>query len=95
MPFVTRDGVRRVRHAGASNGVQYLVKLEGTVATFECKTRGHRMVKDFSKGPRSKQIPAESLRRMTSNWGLGLQKNGVRGHCYGWCQKCQNEMDGV
>lgn len=93
MAYVTRNGQRRKRIG--SNGIQYLVKLEGTVATFECKEHGHTMVHDFSKGPRTKHVSAELLQKMAPSWGLGLQSNGTRGHCYGWCQQCQNIWDGV
>jgi hypothetical protein len=92
MPYITRNGVRRARPAGASNGVQYLVALDGTKATFECKA-GHRTTHDYGKGPISKRVPEAFLKKMAAYWGLGLQDNGTRGHCYGWCQKCQNEWD--
>lgn len=92
MPCRTRAGGRRVKLTrGATNGIQYLVKLDGQIATFECKNGGHKMVQDFSKGQR--QISAEALAKFAPYWGLGLQKNGTRGHCYGWCQRCQNETD--
>jgi hypothetical protein len=89
MAYVTRNGIRRKRPE-SSNGIQYLVKLEGTKAVFECK-KGHRMTKDFSKG--RKKVREDMLQKMAPYWGLGLQSNGTRGHCYGWCQKCQNEAD--
>lgn len=92
MAYVTRNGRKRNR-PGGSNGIQYLVALEGTKATFECKARGHRITKDFSKGPIHKRIGEAFLRKMAPYWGLGLNTNGTRGHCYGWCQKCQNEQD--
>lgn len=92
MPYVTRGGRRRARPAGASNGVQRLVKLEGTVATFEC-LQGHQMTHDYSKGPVSKRVPEAFLRKMAPYWGLGFNTNGTKGHVYGWCQKCQNETD--
>lgn len=92
MAYVTRNGVRRPRPTNKTNGVQRLVKLEGTVATFEC-LKGHRMTKDYSKGLRSRQMSAEALRRFSGYWGLGTQSNGSKGHVYGWCQKCQNEAD--
>lgn len=78
----------------ATNGVQYLIKLEGTVCTFECKS-GHQMTHDYSKGPISRRLPEEYLKKTASYWGLGIKSNGTRGHCYGWCQKCQNEADGI
>ena len=92
MPYVIRNGRRRARPAGASNGVQYLVALDGTKATFECKS-GHRSVKDYGKGPAPKRIGEDVLRKFATYWGLGLQTNGTRGHCYGWCQSCQDETD--
>lgn len=94
MPYVTRHGRRRTRPAGATNGVQRLIALDGTKATFEC-LHGHRMSHDYGKGPISKRIPANFLRKMSAYWGLGLQANGVRGHVYGWCQKCQDIADEV
>lgn len=93
MPYVTRNGRRRARPAGATNGVQYFVALDGTRATFECKVGGHRMSHDYGKGPVSKRISEVFLRKMAAYWGLGLQSNGTRGHIYGWCQKCQNAAD--
>lgn len=94
MPYVTRRGQRRKRPAGATNGVQYLVKLEGTVATFECKTGGHRTRHDYSKGPVYKRLPASALQRFARYWGLGpVPEGATRGHCYGWCQRCQDEFD--
>lgn len=95
MPYVTRRGQRRKRPAGATNGIQYLVALDGTKATFECKEHGHRMTHDYGKGPVSKRVPAAFLAKMAPYWGLGLARNGTRGHVYGWCQKCQNIFDGV
>lgn len=95
MPYVTRNGQRRKRHAGATNGVQYLVALNGTKATFECKEGKHRIIHDFGKGPISKRMPEAALRRFAAYWGLGLQSNGTRGHVYGWCQQCQNKADGL
>lgn len=94
MPYVTRHGQRRPRPAGATNGVQRCVALDGTKLTFEC-LHGHRMVKDFAKGPKAKQVGEAFLRHIAPSWGLGLLANGTRGHCYGWCQKCQNETDEV
>ena len=94
MPYVTRNGIRRPRPAGATNSRQRLVKLDGTRATFECEA-GHRMTHDYGKGPISKRMSAEALQRFARYWGLGLQTNGTRGHCYGWCQKCQDAADGV
>ena len=94
MAYVTRNGRRVRRPSGATNSVQRLVKLEGTKATFECKA-GHRTTHDYGKSPISKRVPADFLARMVAYWGLGLQSNGVRGHVYGWCQRCQNEADGV
>ena len=91
MAYVTRNSVRK-RPRGATNGVQYLVALTGTRATFECKT-GHRMVHDFSKGPVTRRISEDVLRHFAPYWGLGLQANGARGHCYGWCRKCQDGWD--
>jgi hypothetical protein len=67
--------------------------MEGTRLTFECKAAGHRMTKDYGKGPKSRQWGETMLKKMAPYWGLGLQSNGTRGHCYGWCQKCQNEAD--
>ena len=93
MPYVTRNGRRRTRPGGASNGVQRLVALDGTKATFECLAAGHRMTHDFGKGPISKRWSEASLRHFAPYWGLGTQPNGTRGHCYGWCQKCQNVAD--
>lgn len=93
MAYRTRHGRRVILGRNASNGIQYLVKLEGTRATFECKRAGHRMVRDYGKGPRHRQVSADNLARMAAYWGLGLQSNGTRGHCYGWCQQCQNATD--
>lgn len=92
MAYVTRHGRRLRRPAGATNGVQYLVALDGTVATFEC-SRGHRMTHDYSKGPVRTRVPEAFLKKMAPYWGLGLQGNGTRGHVYGWCQTCQNDAD--
>ena len=94
MPYVTRNGRRLVMPSAATNGRQYLVALEGTVATFECKA-GHRMRHDYSKGPVSKRVQAAFLKKMAAYWGLGLQSNGTRGHVVGWCQRCQNIADGA
>lgn len=94
MAYVTRNGRRISRPTRtATNGIQYLVKLEGTTATFECKRGQHQQSHDYSKGPISQRVPAEFLRRMAPYWGLGLRSNGTRGHVYGWCQRCQNEAD--
>lgn len=94
MPYKTINGRRRQRVPSCTNGVQHLVSLVGTVATFECKA-GHKMRKDYSKGPVSKRVTEPWLLKMAAYWGLGLQSNGTRGHVYGWCQKCQNIADGV
>lgn len=91
-PYKIRNGRKLTLHTGASNGVQHLVSLIGTVATFEC-LQGHRIRHDYSKGPISKRIPESSLLRFRTFWGLDPAANGVRGHCYGWCQTCQNIMD--
>jgi hypothetical protein len=92
MPYRTRHGRRIQLARAATNGLQHLVQLDGTVATFECQA-GHRMTHDYGKGPRPRRIPAEALKMMARYWGLGLQANGTRGHCVGWCQRCQNERD--
>jgi hypothetical protein len=92
MPYRTRNGRRIKLTAQATNGIQHLVKLEGTRATFECKA-GHQHSHDYGKGPVTQRVPEAFLRKMAAYWGLGLQKNGVRGHVYGWCQKCQDETD--
>lgn len=94
MPYRTRNGQRIKLVPSATNGIQHLVALEGTRATFECKA-GHRITHDYSKGPVSKRVPEAFLRKMAPYWGLGLQSNGVRGHVYGWCQQCQDIADGV
>ena len=93
MAYKTIHG-RRLNVPKATNGRQYLVKLEGTVATFECKA-GHRITKDFSKGRPHQRMSIAALQKFAAYWGLGLQSNGVRGHVNGWCQKCQNVYDGV
>ena len=96
MAYKTKQGRRIPVPVGAVNGKQHCVKLEGTVATFQCVRGGHLMRHDFSKGPRPKQITKEAmLKKMALYWGLGMPLNGARGHCNGWCQKCQNEIDGV
>jgi hypothetical protein len=95
MAYKTRNGRRIQMPRTATNGIQYLVKLEGTVATFECKEAGHQNTHDYGKGPRARQMDAKALRHFAPYWGLGLNTNGTRGHCYGWCQKCQNELDGA
>lgn len=95
MPYVTRNGRRMKRPAGATNSKQRLVALDGTVATFECIEGHHRMRHDYSKGPVSKRVGVEMLQKFASYWGLGVQKNGTKGHVYGWCQKCQDEFDGI
>lgn len=93
VPYKILHGRRVQLPRGVTNGVQYVVSLEGSVATFECKRAGHRMTKDFNKGfPR---IGTAMLAKMAAYWGLGGNSNSVRGHCYGWCQKCQNEADKV
>lgn len=95
MPYKTSSAGRRLKlPAGATNGVQHLVKLEGTRATFECAA-GHRTTHDYGKGPISKRVPEAFLKKMAPYWGLGTQSNGTRGHVYGWCQRCQNIADGV
>jgi hypothetical protein len=95
-PYKTNAGGRRFYlAASAINGRQYLVALDGTRATFECKAAGHRMTHDYGKGPIPKRVPAQALQKMAAYWGLGLQQNGVRGHVNGWCQKCQDLADGV
>lgn len=94
LPYRTRNGRRTRLAKGATNGIQHLIALEGTKATFECKA-GHRMTHDYGKGPVSQRVPEAFLRRMAPYWGLGLQSNGTRGHVYGWCQRCQNISDGV
>lgn len=92
MPYKTRGGRRIKLTLKATNGIQYLVALDGTKATFECKA-GHRMAHDYGKGRVSQRVPAEFLKKMAPFWGLGLQSNGTRGHVYGWCQRCQNIAD--
>lgn len=89
MAYKTRAG-RRIRIPGAAtNGIQYLVKLEGTRATFECKAGGHRSTIDYSKGPVSRRMSAQALARFVKYWSKPT------GHLYGWCQRCQNIADGV
>jgi hypothetical protein len=78
--------------AAIANGPQWLVRLVGTVATFECKA-GHQMTHDYSKGPADERMPASFLQKMAKYWGLGVQPNGRRGRAMGWCQKCQNLAD--
>lgn len=92
MPYKMRGNRRIPLPRGAVNGRQHLVALAGTVAIFECEA-GHRMKHDYSKGPVSKRMPEVMLRKFAPYWGLGLQSNGTRGHCYGWCQRCQNLWD--
>lgn len=82
-----------MRPRRATNGIQYLVALDGTKATFECKEGGHRQTHDYGAGAKPTRISEEFLRKMAAYWGLGFQANGVRGHVYGWCQKCQNAAD--
>lgn len=88
------NGRRQHLGSGATNGIQYLISIVGTKATFECKA-GHRMTHDYGAGPRPKRMSEAALRKFAAYWGLGLQSNGVRGHVNGWCQKCQNLVDGV
>lgn len=95
MPYKTRQGRRLMLPRGVTNGRQHLVKLEGTVATFECTRGHHRMTHDFSKGPRPKRMSEQMLKKFAVYWGLGMPTTGARGHCNGWCQKCQNDIDGV
>lgn len=90
MAYVTRHGRRVRRPASATNGIQYLVHLDGTVVTFECKARGHRMTHDYSKGPVSRRIGAQALERFAQYWS-----KAKGGHLHGWCQQCQNIEDGV
>lgn len=86
MAYVTRKG-RRLRLApGVTNGIQRLVQLDGTVATFECIRRGHRMTHDYSKGPVPKRIGALALERVARYWAKDK-------HIHGWCQRCQNLED--
>lgn len=92
MPYKTRHGRRVKLPRGATNGVQHLVALDGTKATFECRN-GHKQTHDYGKGPVSQRVPEAFLRKMAPYWGLGKQSNGTRGHVYGWCQACQNEAD--
>ena len=89
MAYRTINGRRQQLPRPSTNGIQHLVSLVGPVATFECKDAGHRMTHDFSKGPVSKRIPESSLKMLAPSWAKG------RGHCYGWCQKCQNVADGL
>lgn len=89
MAYKTTNGRRVKLPRGATNGVQYLVKLEGTKATFECKAAGHRSTIDYSKGPASRRIGASALARFQKYWSKGT------GHVYGFCQRCQNKRDGV
>lgn len=96
MPYKTKGGRRIPLPRGVSNGRQHCVKLEGTVATFQCTRGGHLMRHDFSKGPLPKRITnLAMLQKMALYWGLGTPPNGARGHVNGWCQTCQNEADGV
>ena len=95
MAYITRAGKRFSRpNRTATNTIQRLVKLEGTKATFECPS-GHKMFRDYGKGPKHLRMSESMLKRFSAYWGLGLQTNGTRGHVYGWCQKCQNSWDGV
>ena len=89
MPYRTKNGRRIKLPRGVTNGTQYLVKIEGTKATFECKAGGHRITQDFSKGPRGRTMSAAALKMFEKYWAKGT------GHCYGWCQKCANIADGV
>jgi hypothetical protein len=93
MPYRTRQGRRIILPAGATNGVQYLEKLEGTKATFICKAAGHRMTKDYGKGPISKRVPASWLQQRARYWGMPDATGKRVGHVYGWCQQCQNAWD--
>jgi len=87
MPYKTRNGRRVKLPRSATNGIQYLIKLDGTKATFECKEGHHISTTDFGKGPVSRRIPASSLAMLSKYWWKGT------GHCYGWCQVCQNAWD--
>lgn len=94
MAYRTRGGRRFPVPPGAANGRQRLVALDGTRAVFECRN-GHRMTHDYGKGPIPKRLSVVALRKFAPYWGLGLQSNGTRGHCAGWCQRCQNIADGI
>lgn len=68
-------------------GVQYLDSINGTRATFVCKA-GHKMTKDYGKGPISRRMPEAALRRFSKYWGM-VQPDGKRyGHVYGYCKAC-------
>jgi hypothetical protein len=95
MAYVTRYGKRRPRPSSSTNGMQRLVTLDGTKATFECVAAGHRMTRDYGKGPRSMRLSPSVLKLLASSWGFDSASTGSRGHLYGWCQRCQNEVDGV
>lgn len=77
----------------ATNGLQYLDSIEGTKTVWVCREGGHRMVKDFGKGPRHQRTPAAAIQSRARYWGLPDAEGKRHGHVYGWCQKCQNQWD--
>lgn len=82
MPYTLIGGRRRQLPRGVTNGRQRLVSVTGTAAIFECRA-GHRMRKDFSKGPVSKRMSAAAVAFLAKCWN---GSNDVAG----WCQKCHN-----
>jgi hypothetical protein len=92
MAYKTRNGRRIHLPLTATNGIQRLTALDGTVATFTCMS-GHVMRHDYSKGPKPLRMDAASLQRMSIYWGLRVAPNGTYGRPYGWCQRCQNDAD--
>lgn len=94
MAYRTRNGRRVKLPRSATNGYQYLVALDGTRATFECQA-GYRMTIDYGKGPVSRRVSAEWLRRMRFYWGMRREDGTRTGHVNGWCQRCANIADGA
>lgn len=53
MAYRTRNGRRVQLPRASTNGIQYLIKIDGTKAIFECKEDKHRFTVDYLKGPKS------------------------------------------